>query len=189
MGLRNRLLLDIYKDKASVFTAQGIALAYGQGIARENIKSRMISYVRKGEILNPRKGVYAKPGYDERELACLLYTPSYISLEYVLQRFGIIFKATDEITIAGNLSRSLTIDGEQYRYRKIKIDILLDTSGIMREGNINIATPERAFLDKLYLDSNFFFDNTATLNKGLVYELLPIYDCKTLNERVKQILY
>lgn len=30
MGLRNQLLLDLYKDKASVFTMQGIAMAYGQ---------------------------------------------------------------------------------------------------------------------------------------------------------------
>ena len=69
MGLRNQLLLDIYKDKASVFTMQGIAMAYGQGLDRVTVKNRMINYVRSGEILNPRKGIYAKPGYDEKELA------------------------------------------------------------------------------------------------------------------------
>ena len=29
MGLQNQLLLDLYKDKASVFTMKGIAIAYG----------------------------------------------------------------------------------------------------------------------------------------------------------------
>ena len=48
MGLRNQLLLDLYKDKASVFTMQGIAMAYGQGLERNTIKNRMISYVKKG---------------------------------------------------------------------------------------------------------------------------------------------
>ena len=188
MGLRNQLLLDIYRDKASVFTSQGIALSFGAGLEREKIKNRMIAYVRKGQILNPRKGVFAKQGYDPRELSCLLYTPSYISLEYVLQRSGIIFQDSDGITAVGNLSRTLQIDGETYRYRKIKAEILFDTSGIIREGGVNIATPERAFLDTLYLEQNYFFDNTSPLSKGKVLELLPLYDCKALNQRVKQIL-
>ena len=187
MGLRNQLLLDIYKDSASVFTSQGIALSYGMGLEREKIKSRMIGYVRKGQILNPRKGVYAKQGYDPRELSCLLYSPSYISLEYVLQRSGIIFQALDGVTAVGNLSRIVQIDGEIYRYRKIKAEILLDTSGIIREGSVNIATPERALLDMLYLEGDYFFDNITLLNKGKVYELLPLYGCKALNQRVKQL--
>lgn len=188
MGLRNQLLLDLYKDKASVFTMQGIAMAYGQGLERNTIKNRMISYVKKGEIINPRKGIYAKPGYDEKELACLLYTPSYISLEYVLQRAGIIFQYSDEITSVGNLSRSVEIDGKVYRYRKIKGEILIDTAGVIREGNVNIATQERAFLDTLYLNSNYYFDNPISLDKQKVLSLLPIYNSKTLEQRVTKIL-
>ena len=188
MGLRNQLLLDLYKDKASVFTMQGIAMAYGQGLERNTIKNRMISYVKKGEIINPRKGIYAKPGYDEKELACLLYTPSYISLEYVLQRAGIIFQYSDEITSVGNLSRSIEIDGKVYRYRKIKGEILIDTAGVIREGNVNIATQERAFLDTLYLNSNYYFDNPVSLDKQKVLSLLPIYNSKTLEQRVTKIL-
>ena len=143
---------------------------------------------KKGEIINPRKGIYAKPGYDEKELACLLYTPSYISLEYVLQRAGIIFQYSDEITSVGNLSRSVEIDGKVYRYRKIKGEILIDTAGVIREGNVNIATQERAFLDTLYLNSNYYFDNPVSLDKQKVLSLLPIYNSKTLEQRVTKIL-
>lgn len=188
MGLQNQLLLDLYKDKASVFTMQGIAMTYGYGLDRDTVKNRMIGYVKKGEILNPRKGIYAKPGYDEKELACLLYTPSYISLEYVLQRAGIVFQYSDEITSVGNLSRMVEIDGKVYRYRKIKGEILIDTTGIIREGNVNIASPERAFLDTLYLDSNYYFDNPSSLDKQKVLSLLPIYNSKTLAQRVSKIL-
>ncbi len=188
MSLRNQLLLDLYKDKASVFTVQGIAMAYGQGQNRDAVKNRMNGYVRKDEILNPRKGIYAKPGYDEKELACLLYTPSYISLEYVLQRAGIIFQYGEEITSVGNLSRSVEINGKVYRYRKIKGEILIDTSGIIREENVNIASPERAFLDTLYLDSNYYFDNPSSLDKQKVLSLLPIYSSKTLWQRASKIL-
>ncbi len=188
MGLQNQLLIDLYKDKASVFTMQGIAMAYGMGIDRDTVKNRMIGYVRKGEILNLRKGIYAKPDYDEKELACLLYTPSYLSLEYVLQRAGIVFQYSEEITSVGNLSRSIEIDGKVYRYRKIKGEILVNTSGIIREGNVNIASPERAFLDTLYLDSNYYFDNPSSLDKEKVLSLLPIYDSKTIEQRVLKIL-
>ena len=185
MGLRNQLLLDLYKDKASVFTMQGIAMAYGQGLERNTIKNRMISYVKKGEIINPRKGIYAKPGYDEKELACLLYTPSYISLEYVLQRAGIIFQYSDEITSVGNLSRSVEIDGKVYRYRKIKGEVLIDTAGVIREGNVNIATQERAFLDTLYLNSNYYFDNPISLTNRRCFRSFP-YTIAKLSNNVSQ---
>jgi hypothetical protein len=188
MSLQNQLLLDIFKDKATVFTMQGIAMAFGQGLGRNTIKNRVMNYVRKGELLNPRKGIYAKPGYDEKELACLLYTPSYISLEYVLQRAGIVFQYSNVITSVGNLSRSVEVDGKEYRYRKIKGEILIDRTGIICEGNVNIATPERAFLDTLYLNSNYYFDNPSSLNRDKVLSILPIYGNKTLEKRVKKIL-
>lgn len=188
MSSRNQLLLDLYKDKASVFTTPGIAMAYGQGLDRDAVKNRMNGYVKKGEILNPRKGIYTKPGYDVKELACLLYSPSYISLEYVLQRAGVVFQYSDEITSVGNLSRSVEVEGKEYRYRKIKGEILIDRSGILCDGNVNIASPERAFLDTLYLDSNYVFDNPTALDKEKVKSLLPIYNSKTLEQRVSKIL-
>ena len=88
----------------------------------------------------------------------------------------------------GNLSRSVEIDGKVYRYRKIKGEILIDTTGISCEGNVNIASPERAFLDTLYLDSNYYFDNPSSLDKQKVRSLLPIYNSKTLELRVSKIL-
>ena len=37
-----------------------------------------------GKIQNPRRGIYTKDGYDVEEMACSLFRPSYISMEYVL---------------------------------------------------------------------------------------------------------
>ena len=188
MSSQKDILLNLYKDKATVFTMQGIAMAFGQGLDRDTLKNRIIRYVRSGDLLNPRKGFYAKPGYDEKELACLLYTPSYISLEYVLQRAGVVFQYSDEITSVGNLSRAVVIDGTCFLYRKIKGEILVNTAGITREGNVNIASPERAFLDTLYLDSNYYFDRASSLNKEKVISLLPVYNSATLRQRVLKML-
>jgi len=153
-----------------------------------SLNKKLSYYVRKGKILRPRKGIYSKPGYNPEELACTLYTPSYVSLEYILQRTGIIFQYNKSITSVSYLSRSVDIEGNIYAYRRIKGEILVATDGIIRGGNISIATPERAFLDILYLDKEYYFDNLNPLNKGLIKKLLPIYNSKTLTARVLKIL-
>ena len=65
----------------------------------------------------------------------------------------------------------------------------MNTSGIIRspEG-INIASPERAFLDTLYLNKDFYFDNCSILDKEMIQKFLPIYNSKQLNIRVNKIL-
>lgn len=154
----------------------------------EKLYSKLNYYVKTGKLLNPRKGIYAKLEYDPDELACTLYTPSYISLEYVLQKAGVIFQYNEQITSVSYLSRELVIDKRTYRYRKVKNDILICFDGIKRIENVNIATPERAFLDILYLNSDYYFDNLNSLNKELVFKYLEIYKSNKLSKRVKSLL-
>jgi hypothetical protein len=66
---------------------------------------------------------------------------------------------------------------------------MANTKGIVRQiDHVNIASCERAFLDLLYLNKTWYFDNLNPLNKAKVYELLPIYMSKALTHRVKNIL-
>jgi len=124
------------------------------------LNKKLNYHVRTGKLLNPRKGIYAKPGYKPEELACIVYTPSYISLEYVLQRSGVIFQYGSVITSISYLSRRIEVDDMAYQYRKIKGDILANLNGINRLANhVNIASAERAFMDVMYLDPNYYFDN------------------------------
>ena len=61
--------------------------------------------------------------------------------------------------------------------------------GIRQDDNILIATPERAFLDMVYLSAgNCYFDNLHPLNKTKVKQLLPLYQSKVLTERVIKLL-
>jgi hypothetical protein len=139
-------------------------------------------------LLNPRRGIYAKNSYNKEELACKIFIPSYISLEYVLQKAGVTFQYSEKITQVSYLSRTLQVDGIQLSYKKIRNDLLIDTRGIVRESTgINIATPERAFLDLLYRNKNFYFDNLNILNKKLIDDLLTIYDSKQLDLRVRKV--
>jgi hypothetical protein len=183
----NDLILSVFSDTRSVFSLNDVAMLIGE-INFKKLNERLNYYVRKGKLLRPRKGIYVKPGYNPEELACKLYTPSYISLEYVLQKAGVVFQYDERITAVSYLSRSVNIEGHTLAYRKIKGEILIVTLGITRIGNVNIATPERAFLDLLYLNSTYYFDNLNPLDKNLITKLLPEYNSKALSARVKKLL-
>ena len=180
------VLFTIYNNNRTVYTFSNIALLTGESNAAK-LSNKLNYYVHSGKLLNPRKGIYAKNNYNPEELVCLLYTPSYISLEYVLQKAGVIFQYDEKITAVSYLSRTVEIDKNVYQYRKIKNEILIDMSGIIRSNNLNIASPERAFLDVMYLNASYYFDNINSLNKNVIYELLPVYNSKILTERINNI--
>lgn len=182
------IMLNIFNDARTVFRLNDIAMLLGE-TNFDSLNKRLNYFVRVGKLKNPRKGIYAKLGYNLEELACRIYIPSYISLEYVLQKAGVVFQYNSQITSISYLSRTIDIEENSYVFRKIKGEILVDTRGIIRLDNgVNIATPERAFLDVLYLNVNYYFDNLNPLNKELIYKLLPIYNSKTMNDRVKKLL-
>jgi len=186
-NIKDNIILSIYKEIKTVFRLRDIALLVEENNF-DSLNKKLNYYVRTGKLLNPRKGIYAKPNYSSEELACLLYTPSYISLEYVLQKSGVLFQFDSRITTTSYLSRSVEVEDITIIYRRIKGEIIANTKGITRQINqVNIATGERAFLDLLYLNKNYYFDNLNPLDKTKVYDLLPIYLSKALTDRVKKL--
>lgn len=183
----DNILLNFYLSSATVVSMAQLRMMYPL-LSPEALALRMHRYVQSGKLLNPRKGFYAKPNFNKVELACMLYTPSYVSLDYVLRRAGVIFQYGEDITMVGYRSRVVDLDGFAVCYRGIKGELMVDTRGIVQDGNINLATPERAFLDTLYLNPSYYFDNLNVLNCDLIEELLPIYRCKRIVERVNKLL-
>lgn len=181
------IILAIYSDNRTVFRLKDVAMLTGE--TRLQLLSKKLNYqVKTGKLQNPRKGIYTKPNYNREEMACTVFTPSYISLEYVLQKAGVLFQYDSRITVIGNLSRTIEIEDQTYVYRKIKSSLLIETKGILqKENKVNIATAERAFLDLVYLNSETYFDNLNPLNKEAVFKLLPIYQSKTMNERILKL--
>jgi len=182
------LVLAIYQDIRTVFRLNDIAMLTGETNFL-SLNKKLNYHVRTGKLQNPRKGIYAKTDYNREELACTLYTPSYISLEYVLRKAGILFQYDSTISVVSYLSRSIKVENQTFQYRKIKGELLVNTTGILRLNNqINIATDERAFLDLLYLNVRYHFDNLNPLNKELVYKFLPIYQSDSMTKRVTKLL-
>jgi len=188
MNEKPNLILEIYKDKRTVFTFNDLGLMLGE-TDQGKLKQKVNYQVRNKSILNPRKGIYAKKDYNPEELACKINTPCYLSLEYVLRKKGLIFQFSGNYTVVSYLSRTLEIDSIEYAFRKIKDTILINTLGIERLGEgINIATPERAFLDLIYLDKEFYLDRPELINKEKLFRILPIYQSVKMKKRINQIL-
>ena len=182
------IVFAVYKDKRTVFRLNDIALLVGESNF-QSLNKKLNYYVHTGKLKNPRRGIYTKPEYNPEELACNIYTPSYISLEYVLQKSGIIFQYDSGITAVSYLSRNIEVSGKNFLFRKIKGEVLVNTAGINRhENHVNIASAERAFLDLMYLNTEFYCDNLNPLNRQITYKILSIYKSKSLSERVKKVL-
>jgi len=182
------VLLSIYQNSSSVFRLRDIALLTGI-TSRQLLSARLNYYVRNGKLQNPRKGIYTKANYSPDELACKLFAPSYISLEYVLQKSGVIFQFDAAISSVSYLRRSIAVDKQSYTFRKIKSEILVNDAGINRLPNgVNIASPERSLLDLLYLNAGAWLDNTHSIDLKKVTALLPLYQSVALTARAKKIL-
>jgi len=179
---------SLYKTKQTVFAFKEISLLLSESNINA-LKSKINYYVRSGKLTQVRRGIYCLESYDKEELACKLYSPTYISLEYVLQKEGVIFQYQETITSLSGLTRLVLMGEQKYSYRKIKRDILLDTTGVKMLNNINIATKERAILDILYMNKDYYFDNLTSINKTAINNMLEkVYECKALTQRAKRIL-
>ena len=121
-------------------------------------------------------------------MACSLLKPSYISLEYVLARAGVTFQYSSDITCISYQSRTIKVDGHAYVFRQMNKMIWTNMLGIEQRGNIAIATPERAFLDMMYLSAGqCYFDNLHPLDKKIIRQILPTYSSPTLAKRVEAL--
>ena len=187
MSSRENILETILGSPKSVFTLQSLMMLTECSDTKKLTKS-LHYYAKNGKLLNPRKGVYAKLKYDEKEMACSLFRPSYISLEYVLGRAGVVFQWDDTVTNVSYLSREVDVDGKTYRFRKINPEIWVGMEGIEQRDGVAMATPEKAFLDTVYLSAgNCYFDNLRPLSVKKINELLPFFNSAKLNERVKEM--
>ncbi len=181
-------ILELLKTNKTVFTNED--MAYIWGTTNENSLKKAIQYlVKKGKLIRIKKGLYAVEGrkYDVFELANRYKTPSYISFTTVLLKAGVVFQYSSEVYLASNNSKKIEIDGNNFIYKKISDPILFNPEGLVVEGNYTIATAERAFLDTLYLDRNFYFDNLGGVNFEKALRIAEIYQNKSLLLKVKQL--
>ena len=181
---KGNYLTALLRSNKTILTFKDIALLW-QEEASQATRVRINYYVNKGELIQLRKGIYAKNrDYNRIELATRIFTPAYVSFETVLATTGLVFQIYDKITVASYLTREITIDSQIYSFRRIKLPVLLNPLGVSHSGETSIANKERAFLDTLYTHGDYHFDNLRSLDWDIVFEILPIYENKRMEKRV-----
>jgi len=178
------LIAKLYQSPKTIFTTKDLALLWEETNSI-NLKSKIGYYVKQGVLIRLTRGIFAKDkNYNPKELATSIYTPSYISFETVLREAGIIFQHYDTIFVASMWPLIKKIDKHTFSFRKLKNTALYNPAGIKNENNFSIATPERAFLDMIYLFPKYYFDNLKPINWELCFELTKIYNNKQLIKRL-----
>lgn len=183
--MNKNLILEIYKKPQTIFSLKEISLMFPE-FAYKNLKSKLSYFVSTGKLKRVRKGIYAKENFNSLELANKIYTPSYISLETVLEKEGIVFQKYETIFVSSYLTRRIKVEDQEIFYRKIKDEVLLNSLGVKEENSYFIASKERAFLDAVFIYKDYHFDNLRPLDWEKIKEIEKIYSSKTLVKRVIQ---
>ena len=179
----NDLILRLYSRQETVFTLDEISQLFPR-ISSESLKNRLYYFTKAGKLKRLHHGIYAKKEYSPMELANKLYKPSYVSLETVLAKGGVIFQHYETIFLVSYLTRSVMVNSIGIQYRQIKREVLANIQGIEQKTGYFSATLERAFLDVVYIYKNYHFDNLTALNWEKVKSLEKIYTSKVLEKRV-----
>lgn len=180
-------LTTILRCPKTVFTYKDILLLWREP-GSEAARVRLNHYVRNGDLYRIRRGLYAKDKtYNKAELATRIFTPSYVSFKTVLSKEGVTFQFYSQIFIASYLTREISIDGQVYSSKKIRTTILTNPAGVEHKDELSVATKERAFLDTLYINTNYHFDNLGGLDGNKVFEILPIYQNKRMTKMVRKL--
>lgn len=107
--------------------------------------------VGQGVLVRMRRGIYRVSirSADTAVLANLLYRPSYLSFESALARYGILSQIPYTVTLATpRRSKKMTLEGTAVEYRQLRADLFF---GQRMEKGLEVAGPEKALLDALYL--------------------------------------
>lgn len=168
-------LKNILRSKQTVFTFKDLLLMWN-GVDAKTARVRINYYVQRGELVPIRRGIYAKDtNYDRFELATKIFTPAYISFETILGAAGVTFQYYSQIFVASYQTKEIIADNQRIVFRTLKSTILTHSAGIDHKDFYDVASPERAFLDVVYLQKEYHFDQLSHLNWDKVYEILPIY--------------
>ena len=117
------------------------------------IKKSVERLVKSGLLVRLSKNVYvlADSQIDLRLVASLLYQPSYLSLESVLYRYGVINQPPIEETLATTRrSTKMNLGGQVFWFSQIKPRLWW---GFEEKEGMMVAKLEKAVADMLYLKS------------------------------------
>ena len=178
-------ILQLEKINKMYFSIEDIARALDVAIPSAKVSASR--YCAKGYILRVKRGIYIlKSRWEnltEKEIftvANILQVPSYISLTTALSYHGVSTQLQQGYveSIALKRTKSFEIDGGFFTYTRIGKGLY---TGFSRIQGFFIASPEKAFLDAVYLEllGKYAFDISSIdkrkLDPGELSKLVKIF--------------
>lgn len=130
---------------------------------KRTLQNELTLWQKQGKVHALRRGVYTLNEDDRRAslpvflISNILYTPSYVSLESALNHWGLIPEAVKQTT-AVTVSKTTAFENfyGRFLYRTLKKEYFFGFETFRMAGAlIYLALPEKAILDKIYLDEAF----------------------------------
>ena len=161
------------------------------GLARRSLYVTLKRWADKGIIERVTQGIYVPAMMDVslENVAAQLYIPNYLSFESALARYGILNLVPYTLTFATpRKTRRFSLRNQGVEFRQIAPGLFF---GYEMKTGINIATPEKAFLDQVYFHcrgkASLDFDelNLKGLSPQIAKEYaerFPVYVQKRLGE-------
>jgi predicted transcriptional regulator of viral defense system len=149
--------------------------------------------VKKGLFVRLKRNFYVLDqnwenfSRDERlKIANFLQVPSYLSFMTALSLHEVTTQVQRDFFESASLKRSVRFDtkGTVFNYYKIKKDYYFN---FIKKDEVFIATPEKAFVDMIYLYSfgkyavDFASLDMEKLDKGTINEITAVFPQKTKN--------
>lgn len=180
---------QLLKSSKTLFTTDELSQIW-PGLSRATLLDKIKYLLRTKKLKRIKRGLYSLVDreIDVFELGIKLKTPSYVSFYTVLLEAGIVFQYYGDIYLASSNSVEIEANSQNYIFKKMKDEVLFNPKGIITRANYQIATPERAYLDTLYLNPGIGIDNESKLDAKFCLELAEIYQNNRLINEVKKRL-
>lgn len=155
------LIQDIFSkfDGVPCFTKQDVAFAYG-GLSN-SLDQRIWRALRDGRILQLRNGLYMTNLFNFQEsdraklaefISSQIRFPSYLSLEYVLQKYHLLEGATHLTSISSKTGHLYENFLGTFEFKNVKSSLYCGFEEVyFHEQKYFVATKAKALFDYLYL--------------------------------------
>jgi predicted transcriptional regulator of viral defense system len=123
------------------------------GLDRKSLYVALERWVAGGIIERVAQGIYISMGslVPPETVASQIYIPNYLSFESALSKHGVLNLIPYIVTFATTRkTRKYTIQKKEVEFRQIAPQLFF---GYEMKNGMNIASPEKAFLDQIYFVS------------------------------------
>lgn len=184
-------IATIIKTGKTVFTTSDIEGLF-TSTTKRGVERFLWRAKKDGRLLNPQKGIWCLPIYNQYELAGKMFPEGYISLGRVLFEAGVSFQRYGgTVHSVWHKSADILFNNENYIARRIKPAIYNNPLCIQTFDGYRKAMPERALCDLVYLRPKAHFDNPQYFHSKQseirLKQLLPLYP-KSTQDHVRKLI-